>query len=109
MDTILSKENGGTVGCMATHRIADEGYPPRLMHRAEPNNELDSGWVFMSGVNEDDEYMDNAANWGIYTLNTIANYDPTIVEFLNAPIGSAFEKTPESDVWVQVDDYQPAE
>jgi len=34
----------------------------------------------------------SSSNHAIYDVNTIANYDPEIIPFLNAPIGSAFER-----------------
>ena len=34
--------------------------------------------------------MDNPENLEYYHPNTIANYDPSIIPFLNAPYGSAF-------------------
>lgn len=61
------------------------------MYREATGRELDSGWRFLSG-DESDEYMNNPANHGVYDVNTIANYDPEIIPFLDAPIGSAFER-----------------
>jgi len=54
----------------------------------------------MSGY-ESQEYMDEPTNHAIYDVNTIANYDPEIVPFLNAPIGSAFERN-ESGILVEI-------
>lgn len=90
-------------GCIATDMITVEGYPVRFMYREEPINNMDSGWHFVSGF-EDDEYMKKSENHGIYDVNTIANYDPSIIPFLSAPEGSAFEKTPESEQFVAVTD-----
>ena len=58
----------------------------RLTRAAET---WDSGWRFVSG-DEDDDYMNNAENSGIYDLNTICNYDADIVPLLDAPYGAAF-------------------
>ncbi len=96
----------GHGGCIATDRITVEGYPVRFMYRETPDNDIDSGWRFMSGL-EDDAYMDNPANHGAYDVNTIANYDPSIIPFLDAAEGSAFEKTPESERFLQVTDWAP--
>lgn len=62
----------------------------------------------MSGL-EDDDYMSDANNLAIYNVNTIANYDPTIIPFLLSPIGSVFEKPLESDVFEAVSDWAPDE
>lgn len=45
----------------------------------------------MSGL-EDQAYVDNPDNVAIYDINTIANYDPEIIPFLDAPIGSCFAR-----------------
>ena len=83
----------GYGACIATDMITVEGYPVRFMYREAPDKDIDSGWRFMSGF-EDEEYMDTPSNHAVYDINTIANYDPTIIPFLDAPEGSAFEKTP---------------
>jgi hypothetical protein len=98
----------GYGGCIATDKITVEGYPVRFMYREAPDNEFDSGWRFMSGF-EDDTYMDDPDNLAIYDVNTIANYDPSIVPLLEAPEGSAFEKTSESERFLAVADWAPDE
>jgi hypothetical protein len=93
----------GHGSCIATDRITVDGDRVGYMYREEPSDPVDSGWVFMSGT-ESQEYMDDAANSGVYDVNTIANYDPEIVQFLDAPYGSRFARrepgsplTPERD------------
>jgi hypothetical protein len=39
-------------------------------------------------------------------VNTIANYDPSIIPLLGSPIGSVFEKTTESERFVRVSDWE---
>ena len=72
----------GYGACFATGMITVEGYPVRFMYREEPDNSTDSGWRFMSGF-ENDEYMNNPDNHAIYDVNTIANYDQSVIPFLN--------------------------
>ncbi len=96
----------GLGGCFATDKITVEGLPVRFMYREQPDNGTDSGWRFMSGY-ETDEYMNDPANHAIYDVNTIANYDESIIPFLDAPIGSAFEKTPETERFLAVTDWEP--
>jgi hypothetical protein len=83
----------GRGGAIASDRITVDGRPVGYMYRIEPHNELDSGWAFLAG-DESEAYMDNAANHAIYDVNTIANYDPEIIPLIDAPIGSAFIRTP---------------
>jgi hypothetical protein len=46
--------------------------------------------------------MNDADNHAVYDVNTIANYDPDIIPFLDAPTGSAFERQDESGTFMQV-------
>lgn len=78
-------------GCIATDKITVEGELVDYMIREEPNNDIDSGWQFYSGT-EDQEYIDNPENSAIYDVNTIANYDPAIIPYLNLPIGTQLER-----------------
>jgi hypothetical protein len=78
-------------GCIATDMITVDGRKVGYMYREEPDNDMDSGWRFMSG-RESQKYMDDAANHEVYDVNTVANYDPDIIPFLDAPAGSAFER-----------------
>ena len=97
----------GHGGCIATDKITVEGYPVRFMYRENPDNDIDSGWRFMSGF-ENNEYMNKPSNHAAYDVNTIANYDPSIIPFLGSPIGSVYETTPESEIFVAVTDWAPS-
>ncbi len=94
----LAKNRGG---CLATDMITVEGRKVGYMYREEPRNQQDSGWIFTAGQ-ESQAYMDDAANHGIYDVNTIANYDPDIIAFLDAPAGTAFEREGPSGPFAQV-------
>jgi len=89
-DDIVSGLASG-IGCMATDRIVVDGCCVGYMRREKPIQELDSGWRFFAG-DESESYMKNDLNHGVYALNTIANYDIDILEFLDSHIGSQFER-----------------
>lgn len=78
-------------GCIATDRITVDGCKVGFMYREEPyqNGNPDCGWRFMAG-DEGDDYMNNANNHAIYQVNTICNYDPDIIPFLNSAPGTAY-------------------
>lgn len=61
------------------------------MYKEEPDDEIDSGWRFFAG-DEDDEYVNDADKSGIYDVNTIANYDPAITPHLECDFDTAFER-----------------
>ena len=97
----------GRGGCFATDMITVEGQKVGYMYREEPDFNADSGWRFLTGL-ESQDYLDNADNVAIYDVNTIANYDPEIIPFLDAPTGSAFARDQHSGKFVEVD-YEPDE
>ncbi|QZA27273.1 DUF2185 domain-containing protein [Mycolicibacterium senegalense] len=69
--------------CYASDRIMVEGAPVGYMYRDG------EGWNFLAG-DEDQDYVDDPANLGLYSLNTLANYDRAIIDYLDAPPGAAF-------------------
>ncbi len=84
----------GVEGCLATDRILVDGEKVGYCYREKPNPadvNWDSGWRFTAG-DEDEDYMSNTKNSGIYHLNTICNYDPEIIPLLQAPYGMAFRR-----------------
>jgi hypothetical protein len=100
----IKKLISGTGSCFATDRIMVEGKKIGFMYRQKPDNVTDSGWRFFSGINEDDEYTNNTRNLGIYDLNTVTNYDESIIPFLESAVGSVYERIDEG-VWQTVNDW----
>ena len=92
----------GRGSCFATDMITVEGCKVGYMYREPPDNDVDSGWRFFAGV-ESDEYANDPDNLALYSVNTIANYDPDIIACLDAPVGSAFERDPVSGGFSLVD------
>ena len=78
-------------GALATDRITIDGMPVGYMYREEPGFPEDSGWRFFAG-DEDQAYVDDSKNTMIYAVNTIANYDPDIIPYVDTPAPCAFEK-----------------
>src|ERR1700677_3287012 len=85
--------------CLVTDRITVDGLPVGYMYREASDNDLDSGWRFFAG-DESEEYVGDATNIGLYVVNTIANYDPNIVQYLDAPAGAAYIRDESSDRFV---------
>lgn len=78
-------------GCICTDKITVDGLPIMYFYRDTPVNDMDSGWRFFSGE-EDDDYMTEPDFHSVYDLNTIANYEPAIIPLLAYPVGSEFER-----------------
>ena len=96
----------GYGGCIASDLITCDGRKVGFMYREATEREVDSGWRFLSGY-ESDGYMDGAGNHAVYDVNTVANYDPEIIPFLDAPVGSAFEREKGVGPFAQVHDFFP--
>ena len=76
-------------GCIASNRITVDGARVGYMYREENDSEFpDSGWNFFAG-DEDEAYTAKPDNFQIFELNTICNYDPSIIPYLNMPYGIA--------------------
>ena len=88
--------------CLATDKITVDGERVRLMYREPTDEGMDSGWRFTAGT-EDQEYMDDPSNSGIFDVNTIANLDPTIIPYLKAPAETAWELDDETGKFVRVE------
>ena len=93
MKFLLPDWEGRPHRCLCTARITVDGLKVGYMTRDLPQDgteDLNSGWAFFADYLDIPDYeKDNA---GIYDLNEIANYDPEIIPFLDAPYGSVFER-----------------
>ena len=83
-------------GCFATDKITVDGMKVGYMYREEPDEKMDSGWRFFSGT-ENQEYVDDLNNTMIYDVNTIANYDQTIIPYLEMPFGTELERIDDTE------------
>jgi hypothetical protein len=81
----------GLGSCIASDRITVDGARVGNGYREGPDDDTDSGWRFFGG-DETEEYAWEATNFARHDVNTIANYDPEIVPFLNAPYGTIIER-----------------
>jgi hypothetical protein len=88
--------------CFATDRITVDGEKIKYMYQEEADKEGDSGWRFFAG-DETQEYADDPDNNAMYDVNTIANYDPTIVPFLDAEPPADFEWNEEKNTFVEIE------
>lgn len=85
--------------CVASDLITVEGMQVGYMYREDTEFDGDSGWRFFSGT-ESQDYVDNPDNIMLYDVNTIANYDSSIIPFLNAEIGSELEKREDGNFYL---------
>lgn len=91
--------------CFASDMVAKDKLKVMFMYREYPDSPQDSGWRFFSGF-ESDEYASNPENLNVYDVKTITDIDSSIVEFLNSPPGTAFERLEESDAFTKIEDFE---
>lgn len=86
-----AKSLGSNMGCFITKKASEKEYIG-YMYRDEPNPEYpDSGWRFFVG-DESDEYVNNADNTEVWSLNSVCNICPDVMAFLNADAGRGFAR-----------------
>lgn len=90
-------------GCLATDRITVDGADVGYMYREVTNRANDTGWRFFAG-DEDEEYMDTKEFHGVYQVNTIANYSPEILDYLDTPAPCSFERVEGTRNFISLDE-----
>lgn len=87
--------------CIASKKLTHQEQVLGYMYREEPDNDSDSGWRFLSG-DEDQLFIDNPDNLGIYDLKTIVELDPEIISLLDSDYGVAYGRNTKG-LWEQED------
>ena len=88
--------------CLVSDQITVDGNKVGFMYREESEEENDSGWRFLSG-NETQDYIDDPNNSMIFEVNTVANYDPAIVPYLDSPAGVELERVENTDTFIEIE------
>ena len=87
-------------GCLASNKITVDGQKVGYMYREIPSDQYpDTGWRFFAG-DESEEYCNNPDNFNIFEINTICNYDPSIINYLDANYKTNFER--QDDKFVEI-------
>ncbi len=77
--------------CMASAQVTEEKLKVGFMYREQPEEDLDSGWRFLSGK-EDDAYLDNENNYGVFDVEFIVQLDPLVRNYIHLPVGTELER-----------------
>ena len=88
--------------CFVTNRILNDGQKIGYLYREQSDNEKDSGWRIMAG-DESDDYMDDPDNAAFVSLGAVLSCDDSVIDLLESPVGSAFQRNEESGVFVRVE------
>ena len=82
--------------CFVTRTVFRDGVPIGYLYREEPEYDDDSGWRISAGT-ESDAYMDDANNIMWVSLGAVLREDDSIVDLLDAPVGTAFMRNERDD------------
>lgn len=77
--------------CMASARISEDKCSVGFMYREKPEEDLDTGWRFLSG-DEDESYLNDESNYGIFDVEYIVKLDPLIKNYIHLPVGTELER-----------------
>lgn len=94
-DPVASIVDKYAARCFATHRVMHDGCRVGYLYREQSKGDEDSGWRIMAG-DEPQEYMNDSKNVAFVSLGAVLREDDSIIELLNAPVGSAFQRNAES-------------
>jgi len=100
-DPVPSKTDKYLPRCFVTRRVLHEGHKIGDLYREEPDRDDDSGWRFLAG-DESDEYMDDSDNIHLVSLGAVLRQDDSILELLDSPVGSAFERDSSTGKFVEI-------
>jgi hypothetical protein len=101
--------DSGNLAALVSKMALEKGSLIRFLYREDPDNERDSGWRMLTGL-ETDEYNEDAENIKIVNVGWLLNRDPSLLYPLkNGTPGDAFERNSEHDEWVRVTDWAPME
>ena len=84
---------------LATKMLVNGKRKVRYMYHEATTNPQDSGWRFFCG-DEDDEYVNNPDNIGVYDIKTILEIDKSIQPYLSCDIGVALEREDENSTFI---------
>ena len=86
--------------CLVSNLITLEGKKVGYMYREEieEDSENDSGWRFLAGT-ETEDYVEDEKNSKVFEVETIADFDPAILAYLQLPEGSELERIEGSDTF----------
>ena len=87
-----SDDSGAAIVC---EHIAKNGLPILHAFRDEPLRPEDSGWQFL--CNSVEEESEDAAK--VWALNRVVNYEPTLTEFIQSPVGTEIFRVNTNSPW----------
>ena len=86
----------------ATKALVEQKRPVMYMYKEKVSGG-DSGWRFFAGF-EDQSYLNNPNNIGIYSIETILAVDPSIEPYLGSLCNRAYERDSKDAPFRRIDE-----
>lgn len=86
---------------LASKNLVENKKKVWFMYREEPDAAEDSGWRFFCDTDAGEDAAD-PSKIGVYDIETIRKLDPDIVVLVESPIGSTYERSSETGIFVFV-------
>lgn len=90
--------------CLVSNRVLKDGVMPHYISWITPVNNIDSGWLILSG-DEDEDYINQDSNLTNIPLCMIVNYDDSFKHLLYLEKETAYywHEDKEEQCWVEID------
>ncbi|KAA0875867.1 immunity protein Imm33 domain-containing protein [Nitrincola tapanii] len=91
---------------LVSRLVFDDKLPIRFMYKTVPEHLNDTGWRMFTGY-EDEAFLANEQlNLIPVTLEKLCALDPSLTDLVTYNAGTVWERTPESEGWERVYDFQ---
>lgn len=91
---------------LVSRLVFDETLPVRFMYKTVPEHLNDTGWRMFTGY-ETEEFLENEQiNLVPMPVERMVELDSSLEELVTFNAGTVWERTPESDGWERVHDFQ---
>ncbi len=90
---------------LVSRLVFDEKLPVRFMYKTVPEHLNDTGWRVFTGYETEEFLANEQVNMTPLPLEKLCQLDPSLTELVKYNAGTVWERTPESDGWERVYDY----
>ena len=90
---------------LVSKKITEGGWKVGYLIREDPEDEIDSGWQFFAG-DEDDDYVEQESNVTVCSVGDIVKLDPALMSVIGSEPGVEFVRV-SSDEFEEDDEQDP--
>lgn len=95
----MSNTKNDKLTCIISKQVLEEKLEIGLMVKAQPSNQLDSGWSFLSGL-ESEEHFENPDYMSVISIDEVLILNNKISKFLDCPVETVVAKSDNGDFYI---------